>query len=79
VLIDADGQIATGTPWDIASAAVTVNERPVALSALRSGMVVDVEGEASATLSATRSAKRVSYLADLSAPSKRSLPARPMC
>jgi hypothetical protein len=28
-------------------------------------MVVDVEGEASATLSATRSAKRVSYLADL--------------
>lgn len=65
VLIDADGQIAAGTPWDISNAAVTVNERPVALSALRRGMVVDVEGEAPATPSAPRSAKRVSYLADL--------------
>jgi len=65
VLIDADGQIASGTPWDISNAAVTVNERSVAPSALRSGMVVDVEGEALATPSTPRSAKRVSYLADL--------------
>ena len=65
VLVDAEGQIATDRPWDISNAAVTVNERSATPSALRSGMVVDVEGEAPATPSAPRIAKRVNYLADL--------------